>query len=136
MNWDRLKSRAEYKHVFSSVSTFYRALHIMSTSRYRLPIRRHIFDLFDIELDSDVVKQLSEYSKSLVLAPTKTAPTSRRRAVSVLFAAPRTHTAGSDGEDEPAQVKRANSKATNAVPVVNLRPRDTIIGFAGIKEEN
>ncbi|KAI0322355.1 Rapamycin-insensitive companion of mTOR, N-term-domain-containing protein [Amylostereum chailletii] len=130
----KLKSRPEYQHVFSSTSTFYRALHIISTSRYRLPVRRHIFDLFDIELDGDVVQQLTEYSKSLVLAPTKT-PTSRRRAVSVLFAAPRTHATGSDEEDEATQIKRSNSKKINALPVVNLRPRDTIIGFAGIPEE-
>ncbi|TFY75873.1 hypothetical protein EWM64_g8137, partial [Hericium alpestre] len=62
----KLKLKPEYKSVFSSVSTFYRALDLISNSHYRLPVRRYVFDLFNIELDSDIVKQLAEYSKTLV----------------------------------------------------------------------
>ena len=46
---------------------FYRALHMISTSRYRLPVRRYVFDLFDIDLDGDVLRQLEESAKTLAL---------------------------------------------------------------------
>ena len=39
---------------------FYRALHMISTSRCRPPARRYDFDLFDIDLDGDVLSQLDE----------------------------------------------------------------------------
>ena len=44
---------------------FYRALHTISTQKFRLPVRRYIFDLFSIELDADVVRQLAESAVAL-----------------------------------------------------------------------
>ncbi len=60
-----MKSKPEYRHIFTSPSMFYRALHTISSQKYRLPVRRYIFDLFNIELDADVVRKLSECAISL-----------------------------------------------------------------------
>lgn len=120
----KLKSRPEYQKVFSSVPAFYRALHTISTSRYRLPVRRFVFDLFDIDLDEDVLRQLEESAKTLVLPASKSAPSQPNgRVVSVLFAAPRAHGSESDGEDESPPVPQ------HCPPVISLRPKSTIVGF-------
>ena len=109
--------------MFSSVPMLYRALHMISTSRYRLPVRRYIFDLFDIDLDGDVLRQLGESAKALALPASEAAPSQpNSRVVSVLFAAPRTHASESDEEDEVPPVPQH-------APVMSLRPRSTIVGF-------
>ncbi|KAI0259840.1 Rapamycin-insensitive companion of mTOR, middle domain-containing protein [Gloeopeniophorella convolvens] len=120
----KLKSRPEYQSVFSSVPMFYRALHMVSTSRYRQPVRRYIFDLFDIDIDEDVLRQLGDAAKTLALAPSRAAATAPNgRVVSVLFAAPRAHASESDEEDEAPPVPQ------HGAPIMSLRPRSTIIGF-------
>jgi rapamycin-insensitive companion of mTOR len=97
---------------------------MISTSRYRLPVRRYVFDLFDIDIDEDVLCQLSELEKALVLPASKAAPSkSNTRVVSVLFAAPRTHATESEEEDEPPPIPQ------HCPPVISLRPRSTIVGF-------
>jgi hypothetical protein len=53
---------------------FYRALHMISTSRYRLPVRRYVFDLFDTDLDEDVLRHLTESEKTLALPVSEAAP--------------------------------------------------------------
>lgn len=58
-----------HRTVFSSVSLYYRALHVISTQRYRLPVRRYILDLFDFELDSDVMTTICSLQKSLYQPP-------------------------------------------------------------------
>ncbi|KAI0036452.1 Rapamycin-insensitive companion of mTOR, N-term-domain-containing protein [Vararia minispora EC-137] len=134
----KLKSRPEYQNVFKSVPMFYRALHIVSTSRYRLPVRRFIFDLFDIPLDQDSVQQLSECARTLAMGHVKV-PTStgRRRAMSVLFAAPKAHPSGSDEEEDGALgTHRPNAKKANAPPVVSLEPKTTIKGFDGEEDDS
>ena len=110
---------------------FYRALHIVSSSRYRLPVRKFVFDLFDIPLDQEHVQQLNECARTLALSQVKT-PTSsgRRRAMSVLFAAPKAHPSGSDEEDDAAvATHRPGAKKSNAPPVMCLQPKTTIKGF-------
>ncbi|THH20076.1 hypothetical protein EW146_g1188 [Bondarzewia mesenterica] len=122
----KLKSRPEYRKVFSSLSMFYRGLHMISTSRYRLPVRRFIFDLFDIELNYDVVKQLAEYARVLRASPSKAAkPVRSSRVVSVLFPVHRADASESDEEEEGSNVHRPKADA----PVMSLRPRSMIVGF-------
>ena len=60
-----MKGKPEYRHIWSSPQMFYRALHTISTQKFRLPVRRYIFDLFSIELDADVVRQLAESAVAL-----------------------------------------------------------------------
>jgi hypothetical protein len=102
---------------------FYRALHMISTSRYRLPVRRYVFDLFDIDLDGEVLRQLDESAKTLALPVSEAAPPQQNcRVVSVLFAAPRAHAAESDEEDEVPPLPQH-------APVISLRPKSTVVGF-------
>ncbi|KAG8875681.1 hypothetical protein FRB97_004816 [Tulasnella sp. 331] len=58
-----------HRAVFASIPLYYRALHVISTQRYRLPVRRYILDLFDIELDADVMATISGLQKSLYQPP-------------------------------------------------------------------
>jgi len=62
-----LKGRPESRHVFSSIPLFYRALHTISSQRYRLAVRRYILELFDIRLNAEIVKELTAY-RSIVMA--------------------------------------------------------------------
>ncbi|KZS99473.1 uncharacterized protein LAESUDRAFT_816934 [Laetiporus sulphureus 93-53] len=50
----KMKARPEYRDVFNSPTMFYRALHTISSQKYRLQVRRHILDLFNLELDVDL----------------------------------------------------------------------------------
>ncbi|KAG8908318.1 hypothetical protein FRC00_011289, partial [Tulasnella sp. 408] len=56
------KFKAQHRQIFSSITLFYRVLHILSTQRYRLPVRRYILDLFDIDLDPDTMNALYNLS--------------------------------------------------------------------------
>ena len=60
-----MKSKAEFRHAFSSPSLYYRVLHMISTQRLRLPVRRFILELFDVPLDANTVRALSTYAKTL-----------------------------------------------------------------------
>lgn len=126
----RLKTRPEYRPLFTSVSMFYRALDMISTSRYRLPVRRFIIDLFDVPLDPQVVQQLVEYSRTLKAVPSKSpkrAPNSR--VVSVLFPPPRHNESESDEEDEMPKAQVQRPKGKDDAPVISLRPAIQIVGF-------
>ncbi|KLO15978.1 hypothetical protein SCHPADRAFT_823888 [Schizopora paradoxa] len=61
----KMKSKPEYRNAFSSCSLFYRVLDMLSTQRFRLPVRRYILDLFDIQLDADVVLELAVCAQKL-----------------------------------------------------------------------
>ncbi|KZT18431.1 hypothetical protein NEOLEDRAFT_1125374 [Neolentinus lepideus HHB14362 ss-1] len=122
----RLKTRSEYKDIFSSSSMFYRALHTISTYRYRLPVRRYILDLFEIELDCDLAKQLSHYAETLQ-APDDTSTAAPSRVVSVLGIPGRARHGSESGDDDDLEELRGTTVATE--PVMNLRPMSRIVGF-------
>lgn len=46
---------------------YFRALHAIMTGRYRLSTRKFIFDLFDFQLDSGLVRQLNEKAGVLIM---------------------------------------------------------------------
>ncbi|KIO29376.1 hypothetical protein M407DRAFT_70503 [Tulasnella calospora MUT 4182] len=56
--------KSQHRQIFSSITLFYRVLHIISTQRYRLPVRRYILDLFDIDLDPDIMNALYNLSNT------------------------------------------------------------------------
>ena len=62
----RMKSKPEYRQVFTSPEVYYRVLHIMSTRRYRLPVRRYILDLFEVRLDGTIASTLAKFAVDLV----------------------------------------------------------------------
>ncbi|KAI0073477.1 hypothetical protein K474DRAFT_1666532 [Panus rudis PR-1116 ss-1] len=67
----KMKPRPEYRPIFASPSMLFRALHTISSQRYRLPVRRYILDLFNVDLDEDVVGKLVECEQELRLPPPK-----------------------------------------------------------------
>jgi large subunit ribosomal protein L17e len=128
----RMKSRPEYHAAFSSPAVFYRALHIISTQRYRLPVRRYILDLFDIELNAEVVEALSNCATSLQAPESFKLPKAaspRRVSMFGHLGRPRRNSESDEDEDELG----ANEDKTIFVeerPAISLRPISRIVGFA------
>nr|VWP00964.1 Guanyl nucleotide exchange factor Sql2 [Ganoderma boninense] len=138
----KMKSKPEYRHIFTSPSMFYRALHTISSQKYRMPVRRYIFDLFNIELDADVVKQLSDCAISLRIplvaqgqeaaetvdtSPVQEKP--RQTVVQTFRPRPtRHHVSESEDEESDVEEKEVTAKKPRA-PVMSLRPKSRIIGF-------
>ncbi|KAI0822217.1 Rapamycin-insensitive companion of mTOR, N-term-domain-containing protein [Trametes gibbosa] len=132
----KMKSKPEYRHIFSSPSMFYRALHTISSQKYKLPVRRYIFDLFNLELDADVIQQLSECSISLRIPLTAQEPAEPSEPEPVHAPEPpsfrpisvRPVVDDSDDEESEVDEKEAAAKKPRA-PVMSLRPKSRIIGF-------
>ncbi|KAH9889877.1 Rapamycin-insensitive companion of mTOR, N-term-domain-containing protein [Cubamyces lactineus] len=132
----KMKSKPEYRHIFNSPSMFYRALHTISSQKYRQPVRRYIFDLFNIDLDADVVQQLSECAISLRIPitaqepaePSEPSPVDDKPAPFRPRPA-RHHADESDDEESDVEEKEAAAKKPRA-PVMSLRPKSRIIGFS------
>ena len=61
----RLRTRPHGRRAFQSIPLFYRALHVLGTQRFRLPVRRYVLDLFDIRLDPAVVGAMRDFGQSL-----------------------------------------------------------------------
>ena len=125
-----MKTRPEYRHIFSSPEMYFRALHTISSQKYRMPVRRYILDLFDVELDATMVARLSEYANTLQMKPAqKPVKPSLMRVVSIVGRPNPEHRAsdseddGSDDDDRAAVVEKP--------PVMSLRPVSRIVGFEG-----
>ena len=132
----RMKGRPEYRRIFSSTSMFFRALHTISNQRYRLPVRRYICELFSIELNSETVKALQEYEKTLKLKPNvvengKVA--ARVRAVSIIASRPGRRRRTSDSDEESVSDDEMMDPPVSVAPkapVMKVRPQSRIVGFA------
>lgn len=107
---------------------FYRALHAISSQRYRLPVRRYILDLFNVELNEETIKKLGEHATRLRMqTASKEARARASRAMSILGrpARPR-HISESEDESESENEEVPEIKKH---PVLNLRPQSRIVGF-------
>jgi rapamycin-insensitive companion of mTOR len=132
-----MKSKPEFRAVFSSASMFYRALHVISTQKYRSPVRRYILELFDLVLDSDLVTVLVECTSKLQLPPATPAssPTARSRPArpmnprvfSVIGRKRRTDDSDEDDESDGDGFEKVLPER----PVMRLRPMSRIVGFPG-----
>ena len=109
---------------------YFRALHTISSQKYRMPVRRYILDLFDVELDAAMVARLSEYATALRVKPAqKPVKPSLTRVVSIVGRPNPEHRASdseNDGSDDDAR-----SAVVEKPPVVSLRPVSRIMGFRG-----
>ncbi|KAL6304381.1 Rapamycin-insensitive companion of mTOR, N-term-domain-containing protein [Sparassis latifolia] len=125
----RMKSRPEYRNIFISPTMLYRALHTISSQRYRLPVRRYIIDLFDVQLDADVVKALSERAVSLRLPPSaellKPPPTQLITGLD----RPHHHRISNSDEVELSD-DDGRLEVADKHPMMSLRPVSRIVGFA------
>ncbi|KAI0366921.1 hypothetical protein BV20DRAFT_1001539 [Pilatotrama ljubarskyi] len=132
----KMKSKPEYRHIFSSPSMFYRALHTISSQKYRLPVRRYIFDLFNVDLDADVVRQLSECAISLRVPftaqepsePSEPSPVEAQPQPPAFRPVPVRHHVDESDEESDLEEKEVAKKKPRA-PVMSLRPKSRIIGF-------
>lgn len=61
--------KRQHKRLFTSIPLFYRALHTLSSSHHRLPIRRFLFDLFDVRLSPATVSGLLDAARTLKAEP-------------------------------------------------------------------
>jgi hypothetical protein len=59
----KFKSRTDARNFFSSSVLLHRALHAISTRRYRFPVRRYILELFDIKFSSSVLEELAQHER-------------------------------------------------------------------------
>ncbi|KAI0632054.1 hypothetical protein C8Q77DRAFT_1158732 [Trametes polyzona] len=134
----KMKSKPEYRHIFSSPSMFYRALHTISSQKYKLPVRRYIFDLFNIDLDVDVIRQLSECSISLRIPLTAQESAGAGSSEPSSPATAQAHppppfrpmpVAVADSDEEKSDVEEEVTAKKRRAPVMSLRPKSRIIGF-------
>ncbi|KAJ7095819.1 Rapamycin-insensitive companion of mTOR, N-term-domain-containing protein [Mycena belliarum] len=126
----RMKSRPEFKSIFSSPVMFFRALHTVSTQRYRLPVRRYIMDLFTIDLDAEVVAALSESAKGLKAHPSfKPSKESNRVSMFGPLGRPRRSSESDDDEGELDPDDEPSNPPTGEHPVICLRPVNRSVGF-------
>ncbi|PCH40022.1 hypothetical protein WOLCODRAFT_136614 [Wolfiporia cocos MD-104 SS10] len=126
----KMKSRPEYRHIFSSPTMFYRALHTISSQKYRLPVRRYILDLFDLELDVDLVNMLADCAESLRMKPaTKRVRPATSRIISMV-GRPNPQ-AASDSDDDDDSDQGDQQVVVDKAPAMSLRPVSRIVGFQG-----
>lgn len=119
-----MKSRPEYRAIFTSPKMFYRALHIISTRRYRLPVRRYIIDLFNLELNPELVLALSESAESLKAHSSYKISKSDANRLSMF---PRPPESDDDDDELGAPIAPVVSEGQ---PAISLQPMSRIIGFA------
>lgn len=55
--------------MLSSIPLFYRALQTISRQRYRLPVRRYIFELFEVQFNAETINALKAYGKMMRVQP-------------------------------------------------------------------
>ncbi|KIY71243.1 hypothetical protein CYLTODRAFT_140340 [Cylindrobasidium torrendii FP15055 ss-10] len=132
----KMKSRQEDRWVFSSPEMFYRALHIISSQRYRLPVRKYVMDLFNLELDAKLVTELHEIERRLKAGPTyKNKATAEENRKSMFGRLGKTRrqaeeTSDSSGEDEGESVPGHVTAPKEAqLPPISCKPVEHIVGF-------
>ncbi|KAG5651656.1 hypothetical protein H0H81_007936 [Sphagnurus paluster] len=125
----RMKSRPEYRRIFTSPTMFFRALHIISTQRYRLPIRRYIIDLFNLELNQDLVTKLKHAAKVLKVHSSCQLSESDTSRLSMFGPLGRPRRGSiSDEEDELDPPKPTGDLLEPQKPVITLQPVNKIVG--------
>jgi rapamycin-insensitive companion of mTOR len=106
---------------------FFRALHTISTQRYRLPVRRYILDLFNIELDHEVVLSLHDYAKSL-RAPSSHAP--RRSLIEPLLGRLGRKRSATESDGDESDLDDPAPSVGVKVKEQRLEPLSKVVGFA------
>ncbi|KAJ1038031.1 hypothetical protein NDA10_005530 [Ustilago hordei] len=62
------KLKAKHKSAFKDMSVLARALELMDHFYYRLSVRRYIWELFDVSLDEDVIREVQASRQRLIEA--------------------------------------------------------------------
>jgi len=131
----RMKSRPEYHRIFSSPTIFFRALHIISTQRFRLPIRRYIIDLFTLELKQELVTKLKQCATVLQVHPSyklSASDTSRLSMFGPLGRPRRSSISDEEDEMDPSTTVAVPSEIKQ--PAISLQPLHKVAGFDAREE--
>lgn len=121
-----MKASHEHRAVFSSPEMYYRALHIISSQRYRLPVRRYVIDLFSVELDANVVAKLWECERRLKAHPSLRMEGNRKSMFGRLGRTRRPEESDDSSEDGEMD---SGVPPPKEVPAITLQPAQHIIGF-------
>lgn len=62
------KLKAKYKSAFKDMSVLARALELMDHFYYRVSVRRYVWELFDVSLDEDVIREIQMSRQKLMEA--------------------------------------------------------------------
>jgi len=126
-----MKGRPEFRHIFSSPQVFYRVLHAISTQKYRLLVRRYIFDLFNMELDEETMRAFAVCERALRMdrAPDSTSVSLQRTASRVITSfGHQAMDSDETGEDEVSEVKGFTRKFNTSRRPVSLKPARKVVG--------
>ena len=105
---------------------------MISTQRYRLPVRRYIVDLFNQELDQELVNALNDARSRLKASPSYKPPRTDSLRMSVFgrLGKPR-RASESDESDEDGDLDTpaVQTAAIKEEPTITLQPLKKVVGF-------
>lgn len=106
---------------------------MLSTQRYRLPVRRYILDLFSLDLDSQSVLSLEKSAQKLKADPSYKPPSATIARMSMIGRLTKTRRP-SESESSEDEDSSMGGNAPNGVPkdqgtVFVLKPVTRIVGF-------
>ncbi|KAF8798977.1 hypothetical protein BYT27DRAFT_7236610 [Phlegmacium glaucopus] len=126
----RLKSRSDTRLLFTSPDMFYRALHTISTQRYRLPVRRYILELFNQELNQELLNSLNDAASRLKASPSYKPPRTDTLRMSVFGRVGKPRRASeSDESDEDGDLDTpaVQTAPIKEQPTITLQPLKRIM---------
>lgn len=103
---------------------------MISSQRYRLPVRRYIVELFNQELGQELGDALNDAKSRLTASPSYVPPRTDTLRMSVfgrLGKRPESDESDEDGDLDTPAVQTAPKKGQ---PTINLQPLQRIVGFA------
>lgn len=106
---------------------------MLSTQRYRLPVRRYIVDLFNLDLDPQSVLSLEKSAQKLKADPSYKPPNTTIARMSIFGRLTKTRrpseSESSEDEDSPIDGNAPNGVPKDQGPVFVLKPVTRIAGF-------
>lgn len=106
---------------------------MLSTQRYRLPVRRYILDLFSLDIDSQSVLSLEKSAQKLKADPSYKPPSATIARMSMIGRLTKTRrpseSESSEDEDNLVGGNAPNGVPKDQGPVFVLKPVTRIVGF-------
>jgi rapamycin-insensitive companion of mTOR len=104
---------------------------MISTQRYRLPVRRYIIELFKQELGQELVNALNDAKSRLTPSPSYQPPRTDTLRMSVFGRLGKRRASESDESDEDGDLDTpaVQTAPIKGQPIVTLQPLKKIVGF-------
>ena len=105
---------------------------MISTQRYRLPVRRYIVELFNQELGQELVNALNDAKSRLTASPSYQPPRTDTLRMSVFGRLGKRRASESDESDEDGDLDTpaVQTALMKGHPIITLQPLNKIVGFA------